>query len=139
MPPRIVPRAGPNVWTGDAMLPSHWMLPVGGDAAAELLAVAASLGDAKPERPADAPLPRLGPVLREAADRLENGAGFALLRGLAAHRFTAATAGTATVRKEVRFTSCLLRKGLGDVRIDRSTRNVGSRGEANLATRVNGR
>jgi hypothetical protein len=92
---RVVPRAGPNVWTGDAMLPSHWMLPVGRDAAAELLAVAAALGGAKPERAADAPLPRLGPVLRDAADRLENGAGFALLRGLAADRFTAATAATA--------------------------------------------
>lgn len=95
IPPRLVPRAGPNVWTGDAMLPSHWMLPVGGEAAAELLAVAASLGGARPERPGDAPLPKLGPVLRDAADRLENGAGFALLRGLAADRFTPETAGAA--------------------------------------------
>lgn len=92
IPPRLVPRAGPNVWTGATMLPSHWMLPVGGEAAAELLAVAASLGGARPERREDAPMPRLGPVLREAADRLENGAGFALLRGLAADRFTPETA-----------------------------------------------
>src|SRR5215212_6063434 len=77
IPPRLVPRAGPNVWTGDAMLPAHWMLPVGGK---------------RPERPEDAPLPRLGPVLREAADRLEHGAGFVLLRGLASGRFTAETA-----------------------------------------------
>ncbi len=92
IPPRLVPRAGPNVWTGDTMFPTHWMLPVGSEAAAELLAVAASLRGARPERPEDAPLPRLGPVLREAADRLENGAGFALLRGLAADRFTDETA-----------------------------------------------
>ncbi len=95
IPPRLVPRAGPNVWAGDTMLPSHWMLPVGAEAAAELLAVAASLGGARPNRPEDAPLPRLGPVLREAADRLENGAGFALLRGLAADRFTPEAAGAA--------------------------------------------
>ena len=95
IPPRLVPRAGPNVWTGDTMLPSHWMLPVGGEAEAELLAAAAALGGRRPERPEDAPLPRLGPVLREAADRLEHGAGFALLRGLAADRFTADTAAAA--------------------------------------------
>src|SRR5919107_5884046 len=93
IPPRLVPRAGPHVWTGATILPSHWMLPVGGDAAGELLNVAASLDGARPERRQDAPpLPRLGPVLREAADRLENGAGFTLLRGLAADRFTPETA-----------------------------------------------
>src|SRR5918994_6435717 len=96
IPPRLTPRAGPNVWTGDTMLPSHWMLPVGADAAAELLAAAAAgLGGARPERPEDAPLPRLGPVLRDAADRMEHGAGFVLLRGLAADRFTADTAAAA--------------------------------------------
>lgn len=95
IPPRLVPRAGPNVWTGDAMLPAHWMLPVGAEAAAELLTAAAALGGRRPERPEDAPLPRLGPVLREAADRLEHGAGFALLRGLAADRFTPGSAGAA--------------------------------------------
>ncbi len=77
------------------MFPAHWMLPVGGEAAAELLAAAAALGGKRPERPEDAPLPRLGPVLREAADRLEHGAGFALLRGLAAGRFTPETAAAA--------------------------------------------
>jgi hypothetical protein len=95
IPPRLAPRAGPNVWTGDTMLPSHWMLPVGGEAAVELLAAAAALDGRRPERPEDAPLPRLGPVLREAADRLEHGAGFVLLRGLAADRFTAETAAAA--------------------------------------------
>ncbi len=95
IPPRLVPRAGPNVWTGETMLPSHWMLPVGADAAAELLAVVAALDGKRPDRPEDAPLPRLAPVLREAADRLENGAGFALLRGLAADRFTAESAAAA--------------------------------------------
>jgi hypothetical protein len=95
IPPRLAPRAGPNVWTGDTMLPSHWMLPVGGEAAVELLAAPAALDGRRPERPEDAPLPRLGPVLREAADRLEHGAGFVLLRGLAADRFTAETAAAA--------------------------------------------
>jgi hypothetical protein len=72
------------------------MLPVGADAAAELLAAAAAgLGGARPERPEDAPLPRLGPVLRDAADRMEHGAGFVLLRGLAADRFTADIAAAA--------------------------------------------
>jgi hypothetical protein len=77
------------------MLPSHWMVPVGGGAAPELLGAVQALGGARPERPEDAPLPRLGPVLRDAADRLENGAGFVLLRGLAADRFTAGTAAEA--------------------------------------------
>jgi hypothetical protein len=77
------------------MLPSHWMLPVGGEAAAELLAAVASRGGIRPERPEDAPLPHFGPVLREAADRLEHGAGFVLLRGLAADRFTAESAAAA--------------------------------------------
>src|SRR3712207_2423640 len=95
LPPRLSPRAGPNVWTGDTMLPSHWMLPVGGEAAAELLAAVAVFGAGRPERPEEAPLPHLGPVLRDAADRLEHGAGFALLRGLAADRFTPESAATA--------------------------------------------
>jgi hypothetical protein len=95
IPPRLTPRAGPNVWTGDTMLPAHWMLPVGGGATGELLAAVAALGGARPERPEHAPLPRFGPVLRDAADRLEHGAGFALLRGLAADRFTAETAAAA--------------------------------------------
>jgi hypothetical protein len=77
------------------MLPSHWMLPVGAEAAAELLAAVAAGGGVRPERPEDAPLPLFGPVLREAADRLEHGAGFVLLRGLAADRFSAQTAAAA--------------------------------------------
>jgi hypothetical protein len=79
IPPRLTPRAGPNVWTGDTMLPAHWMLPVGGGATGELLAAVAALGGARPERPEHAPLPRFGP----------------LLRGLAADRFTAETAAAA--------------------------------------------
>lgn len=96
LPPRLVPRAGPNVWAGETMLPTHWMLPVGGEAAGELLGAAGkAAGGARPERPEDAPLPLLAPVLRNAADRLEHGAGFALLRGLAADRFTPETAAAA--------------------------------------------
>lgn len=94
--PRLLPRAGPNVWTGDTMSPSHWMLPVAGEAARELLAAAA----ANAATPGGAPgeptsLPHLAPALREAAVRLEHGAGFALLRGLPADRFTSGTAGAA--------------------------------------------
>jgi len=95
IPPRLAPRAGPGVWTGATMLPSHWMLPVGGEAAAELLAAVAASGGIRPERPEDAPLPHFGAVLRDAADRLEHGAGFVLLRGLAADRFTAESAAAA--------------------------------------------
>jgi hypothetical protein len=95
IPPRLTPRAGPAVWTGATMLPSHWMLPVGGDAAAELLAAVAAGGGIRPQRPEDAPLPRFGAVLRDAADRMEHGAGFVLLRGLAADRFTVESAAAA--------------------------------------------
>src|SRR4028118_1183482 len=81
IPPRLTPRAGPNVWTGDTMLPAHWMLPVGGGAAGELLAAVAALGGARPERSEHAPLPRFGSVLRDAGGRVGRGAGRARRRG----------------------------------------------------------
>ncbi len=57
-------------------------MPLGTEDAAEIEAVVAALGGRGPHSAAEAPLPRLGPVLRQAAARLDNGRGFALLRGL---------------------------------------------------------
>jgi hypothetical protein len=58
------------------------MIPVGAEDAQEIEAALAGLGGRAPVTAADAPLPRLGPVLRQAAARLDNGHGFVLLRGL---------------------------------------------------------
>lgn len=57
-------------------------MPLGAEDAAGIEAVVAALGGRGPHSAAEAPLPRLGPVLRQAAARLDNGRGFALLRGL---------------------------------------------------------
>lgn len=70
-PRRIAPEAGPHLWNAEALSPADWMLPLGAEAAAE--AQQASPG---------ASLPRLGPVLSRAAERLLHGRGFVLLRGL---------------------------------------------------------
>jgi hypothetical protein len=58
------------------------MIPVGAEDAQEIEAALAALGGRPPATAADAPLPRLGAALRQAATRLDNGHGFALLRGL---------------------------------------------------------
>ncbi|TCZ58571.1 TauD/TfdA family dioxygenase [Roseicella aquatilis] len=81
-PPRLVPQAGPSVWTGAALTPADWMLPIGAEAVADLEAALVTLAGRLPHGPADAPLPQFGPVLRMVADRLEHGRGFVLLRGL---------------------------------------------------------
>jgi hypothetical protein len=81
-PRRLVPQAGPSAWTGAALTPADWMLPVGVDATAALAAALAALDGRPPAGPADAALPGLAPVLREVAERLEHGRGFVLLRGL---------------------------------------------------------
>lgn len=81
-PPRLVPQAGPSVWTGATLTPADWMLPVGAEAMTELEAAMVALAGRPPAGPADAPLPQLAPVLRMVADRLEHGRGFVLLRGL---------------------------------------------------------
>jgi hypothetical protein len=88
-PPRLVPQAGPAVWTGASLSPADWMLPLGAEAAAELAATVAALNSRRPERPEDAPLPHLGPILQGVAERLENGRGFVLLRGLSLERLEA--------------------------------------------------
>ncbi|MBK1661699.1 TauD/TfdA family dioxygenase [Paracraurococcus ruber] len=82
LPLRLVPQAGPSVWTGAALSPSDWMLPIGGEAVTEIEAALVALGGRAPASAAEAPLPQLGPLLREVAERLEHGRGFALLRGL---------------------------------------------------------
>ncbi|MDO9709569.1 TauD/TfdA family dioxygenase [Paracraurococcus lichenis] len=86
-PLRLVPQAGPSVWTGAALTPSDWMVPIGAEAAAEIEAALVALAGRPPGGPADAPLPGLAPVLRGIAERLEHGRGFALLRGLDLARF----------------------------------------------------
>jgi hypothetical protein len=58
------------------------MIPLGAEDAVEIEAVVAALGGRAPLSVAEAPLPRLAPVLRQAATRLDSGRGFALLRGL---------------------------------------------------------
>ena len=71
-PPRLVPQAGPAAWTGAALTPADWMVPVGAEVAAELAA--------------GGPQPLLAALLRGVAERLEHGRGFCLLRGLALDR-----------------------------------------------------
>ena len=72
VPPRLVPQAGPAAWTGSALTPADWMLPVGAEVAAEL----AGGG------PDAAAAPLLAALMRQVAERLEHGLGFCLLRGL---------------------------------------------------------
>lgn len=72
--PRIAPQAGPAAWRAQDLRPADWMIPLGVEDAAELEAALAGAPDIA--------LPRLGPVLVQAAARLETGRGFALLRGL---------------------------------------------------------
>lgn len=68
------------------------MIPVGAEDAAELEAAIAALGGRAPMSANEAPLPRLGAVLRQAATRLDTGRGFALLRGLPLDRLGEAQA-----------------------------------------------
>lgn len=78
-PPRLVPQAGPAAWTGAALTPADWMVPVGTEVAAEL--AAAKLPGTGPASEAGR-LPLLAALLRGVAERLEHGRGFCLLRGL---------------------------------------------------------
>lgn len=83
---RLAPQAGPAAWRAGELRAADWMLPLGAEDAAEIEAALAGLGGRAPESPAEAPLPRLGPVLRQAAGWLDTGRGFALLRGLPLER-----------------------------------------------------
>ncbi|WP_043340864.1 hypothetical protein [Belnapia moabensis] len=69
-PPRLIPQAGPAAWAGSALTPADWMIPAGAEAAAEL---------AEPDA---AQRPQLTALLRQVAERLDDGRGFCLLRGL---------------------------------------------------------
>lgn len=69
-PPRLVPQAGPAAWAGSALNPADWMIPAGAEAAAELT------------EPDAAQRPQLSALLRQASERLEEGRGFCVLRGL---------------------------------------------------------
>jgi Taurine catabolism dioxygenase TauD, TfdA family len=90
---RLVPQFGPAVWTGAALTPNDWMVPLGAEAAYALAAaVAARPPDRSREAPRDVPLAQLGPLLQAVANRLEHGRGFALLRGLTLERLGAAGA-----------------------------------------------
>ncbi|WP_160000210.1 hypothetical protein [Roseomonas sp. 18066] len=72
-PRRIAPQTGSHLWTGAALSPADWMLPLGAEEAAEIEAALAAPGGS---------LPRLGPLLARLAERLAHGLGFSLLRGL---------------------------------------------------------
>ncbi|RAI58541.1 TauD/TfdA family dioxygenase [Roseicella frigidaeris] len=91
-PPRLVPQAGLSVWSGAALTPADWMLPIGVEATAELVAALAALDGRLPAGPGDAALPRLAPMLHAVAGRLEHGRGFVLLRGLDLERLPGAAA-----------------------------------------------
>lgn len=80
--PRIIPQAGPAAWRAAELRAADWMVPLGAEDAAEIEAVIVALGGRAPASAAEAPLPRLGPLLRQTAARLDTGRGFALLRGL---------------------------------------------------------
>jgi hypothetical protein len=79
---RLAPQAGPATWHAYDLRPSDWMIPLGAEDAAEIEAAIAASNGHPPQSAADAPLPRLGAVLRQAATQLETGRGFALLRGM---------------------------------------------------------
>lgn len=72
-PRRIAPQTGPHLWLGSSLSPADWMLPLGGEIAAEIETALATPGTA---------LARLDPLLAQLADRLSHGMGFTLLRGL---------------------------------------------------------
>jgi hypothetical protein len=79
---RLVPQAGPATWHAYDLRASDWMIPLGAEDAAEIEAVIAASNGQPPQSAAEAPLPRLGAVLRQAATQLDTGRGFALLRGM---------------------------------------------------------
>jgi hypothetical protein len=87
---RLTPQAGPATWQGTALTPADWMLPVGAEEAADLESAIAA--------PGAAPSGRLGALLGQVSDRLENGRGFVLLRGLPLGRFDAPGGAEALLR-----------------------------------------
>ena len=51
-PPRLVPQAGPSVWTGAALSPADWMVPIGAEAVGELELALIALAGRSPTGPA---------------------------------------------------------------------------------------
>ncbi len=90
--PRLVPQAGPAAWKAADLRATDWMIPVGAEDAAELEAALAALGGRVPQLATEAPLARLGAVLRGAVARLDTGRGLAVLRGLPLDRLGEAMA-----------------------------------------------
>ena len=90
MPREII--AGPGVWYGrDLQHDASWIHRLDGAALDEIdraLAHAKRVGAHVPFDRAAFPLPRLAAVLDGLLEELENGRGFALLRGLPRHRYT---------------------------------------------------
>lgn len=76
---RIVPASGPAVWSVAELTPADWMLPLGTDDAAEIVATLSAIVAGEPEPP----LPRSAALFAGLRERLRDGRGFALLRGLA--------------------------------------------------------
>ena len=91
--PRPAPQTGPAVWTAADLTAADWMVPVGGEEAAELDATLTALRAAAPVPP----LARLAPILADVVARLDTGRGFCLLRGLPFDRHGAAAAEGALV------------------------------------------
>jgi hypothetical protein len=89
---RLVPQAGQAAWRAADLRHSDWMIPLGAEDLAELEQALTALGGRAPATAAEAPLPRLGAVLRGAATRLDTGRGFVLLRGLTLERLGEALA-----------------------------------------------
>jgi len=87
--PRLVPQAGPAAWRAADLRTADWMIPLGAEEAAEIEAALDALAGRAPAAPEEVPLPRLGPVLRQVAGRLDSGQGVCLLRGLPIERFAA--------------------------------------------------
>lgn len=78
MPPRLTPQTGLSAWTGAALTPADWMLPIGAEETAGLEALAAA--------PAAPIPPRLAALAETVAERLEHGRGLVLIRGLPLER-----------------------------------------------------
>jgi len=76
---RPAPASGQAVWVAADLSPADWMIPLGTEDAAEIVGVLLALAAAAPEPP----MPRCAAVFATLRERLTEGRGFALLRGLA--------------------------------------------------------
>src|SRR5262245_58864863 len=85
-PNNIEPASGPAVWRGPDQQSADWILHLDSEDCAELLHTAEALRDRELQTitRADFNLTRLARKLESVADRLLNGEGFVLIRGLPA-------------------------------------------------------